>query len=222
MSRPCAAQTALVIALYEHVGDIKIVDTALDSEADAEARAGADEAPRLHCARLPPRSTPSEMTSEADLRLDGAAGALRNVRVRWFEWWLMRLEGESDMDASEFPKVSVLVLARAFLAANIPITVASAQDVPVPRFKNDPNWPKPLPQVKDSAGQLRRWQTGEVGGICIDSHNRIITMIRGWQNDALGGLLMTEALAGMPAPPVVIYDAAGNVTASWGDASYVE
>jgi sugar lactone lactonase YvrE len=47
-------------------------------------------------------------------------------------------------------------------------------------------------------------------------------MNRGWQNDALGGLLMTEALAGMAAPPVVIYDPAGNVTASWGDASYVE
>ena len=43
----------------------------------------------------------------------------------------------------------------------------SAASVPVPRFKVDPYWPKPLPQVKGSDGQLRRWLTGDVGAVCV-------------------------------------------------------
>ncbi|MSO72261.1 MAG: hypothetical protein EXQ84_01435 [Rhodospirillaceae bacterium] len=98
---------------------------------------------------------------------------------------------------------------------------AQAQTVAVPQFKVDPYWPKPLPQIKDAEGQLRRWVTGEIGGVCVDSKDRIITTNRGWQNDRLGGLLSWEAIAGMAAPPVVVYDAEGNVTASWGDASFI-
>src|SRR5690606_18107521 len=90
-------------------------------------------------------------------------------------------------------------------------TAQVQRSVPIPQFKVDPSWPKPLPQVKDPDGQMRRWVQGEIGGICVDSHDHIITMSRGWQNSSLGGLLTWEAMAGMPAPPIVIYDVDGNV-----------
>lgn len=93
------------------------------------------------------------------------------------------------------------------------------QNVPVPRFKVDPFWPGPLPEVRGADGRRHRWITGEVGGTCIDSHDHIFTLNRGWQYSSLGGLHQFEAMSGIPAPPVVGYDPDGNVVLSWGDAS---
>jgi sugar lactone lactonase YvrE len=89
----------------------------------------------------------------------------------------------------------------------------------LPAFKVDPYWPKPFPAVKDADGNLHRWATGEVGGTCVDSHDHIFTLNRGWQNSSLGKLHQFEAMSSIPAPPVVAYDPEGNVVASWGDAS---
>lgn len=88
-----------------------------------------------------------------------------------------------------------------------------------PKFKVDPFWPKPLPEVKDAEGRLHQWVTGEVGGSCVDSHDHIITLNRGWQQSVLGKLHMFESMTGIAAPPVIVYDVAGNLVASWGDAS---
>jgi imidazolonepropionase-like amidohydrolase/sugar lactone lactonase YvrE len=93
---------------------------------------------------------------------------------------------------------------------------ASAQ---VPQFTVDPSWPKKFPTVKAADGNLHRWATGEIGGTCIDSHDHIFTLNRGWQNSSLGKLHMFEAMSSVPAPPVVAYDPDGSVAASWGDAS---
>jgi hypothetical protein len=72
----------------------------------------------------------------------------------------------------------------------------------IPRFVVDPSWPKPLPH---------RWVTGEVAGTCVDSQDRVFTVNR--RNlDAL------ETSFGWPAaPPVVAFDAEGNVVHAWGD-----
>ncbi len=91
----------------------------------------------------------------------------------------------------------------------------------VPQFKVDPAWPKPFPAVKDDKGNFHRWATGEIGGTCVDSHDHIFTLNRGWQNSALGKLHTFEALSSVPAPPVVAYDPDGNVALSWGDASHL-
>jgi hypothetical protein len=91
----------------------------------------------------------------------------------------------------------------------------------VPRFKVDPYWPKPFPAVKDAKGNLHRWATGEIGGTCVDSHDHIFTLNRGWQNSALGKLHTFEAMSSVPAPPVVAYDPEGNVVLSWGDPSHI-
>src|ERR1700687_2704314 len=69
--------------------------------------------------------------------------------------------------------------AAAVLVMNVLAVKLAAQPVPVPQFKVDPYWPKPLPQEKDAQGQMRRWLTGGVGGVCIDSHDHIFTTNRG-------------------------------------------
>ena len=98
-------------------------------------------------------------------------------------------------------------------------TAEKPQTAAVPRFKVDPDWPKPFPAFKDKDGHLHRWATGEVGGTCVDSHDHIFTLNRGWQQSSLGKLQQFEAMSSIPAPPVVVYDPQGVVVASWGDAS---
>ena len=83
-----------------------------------------------------------------------------------------------------------------------------------PQFQVDPFWPKPLPIVKDANGLAHQWVPGEVGASCIDSHDHIITVNRGFQRN---GLLPYEGSQSTPAPPVLLYDPAGNVVGSWGD-----
>jgi hypothetical protein len=76
-------------------------------------------------------------------------------------------------------------------------------------FKVDPYWPKSLPRVKDGDGQMRRWVTGAVGAVCVDSHDHVFTVNRG------GAMSVYEAMSGVLAPQVVVYNAAGDVIDSW-------
>jgi sugar lactone lactonase YvrE len=85
-----------------------------------------------------------------------------------------------------------------------------------PKHKVDPFWPKPLPSVKDAEGLSHQWVTGEVGASCVDSHDHIITVNRGFRR---GGLLAQEGTQSIPAPPVIIYDTVGDIVTSWGDPS---
>jgi hypothetical protein len=80
-----------------------------------------------------------------------------------------------------------------------------------PRFVVDASWPKPLPS--DAAGH--QWVTGEVGGSCITADDHIVTVNRGFQ----GGLVGQDGTTSVAAPPVVEYDADGNVVRAWGDPS---
>src|SRR5262245_19207350 len=79
---------------------------------------------------------------------------------------------------------------------------AEADQVDVPRFLVDPYWPKPLPN---------RWVTGEVGGICIDRQNNVVTLNRANLTN------IQKTLGKVAAPPVIIYDVKGDVVSSWGD-----
>jgi sugar lactone lactonase YvrE len=112
----------------------------------------------------------------------------------------------------------VLMLLVGGIATSIGVAQSSGS-VPVPSFTVDPFWPKAFPTFKDASGNLHRWGTGEIGGTCVDSHDHIFTLNRGWQNSALGKLHQFEAMSSVPAPPVVAYDPEGNVVTSWGDAS---
>ena len=83
-----------------------------------------------------------------------------------------------------------------------------------PEYRVDPFWPKPLPTTTDADGLARQWVTGMVGASCIDSHDHVITVNRGFLP---GGLLPQEGSQSVPSPPVILYDTDGNVAASWGD-----
>jgi hypothetical protein len=85
----------------------------------------------------------------------------------------------------------------------------------VPQYRVDPFWPKPLPATKDARGVPLQWITGAVGASCLDSRGHVITFNRAYEtpaNPPLGPM-------SMPAPPVIEYDAQGNIVNSWGDAT---
>jgi hypothetical protein len=75
-----------------------------------------------------------------------------------------------------------------------------AQDKPS-KFETDPSWPKPLPEG---------WITGQLGGVCVDSHDHVIVVNRGDITDE-------EKETSRQAPPIIMFDAAGNVVSSMGD-----
>ena len=72
---------------------------------------------------------------------------------------------------------------------------------PAPQFAVDPFWPRPLPN---------QWITGEVGGICVDAQDHVFIVNR-------DDLSPKEEKVNQPAPPIIEFDAAGNVVNSWGD-----
>jgi hypothetical protein len=103
----------------------------------------------------------------------------------------------------------------------------------VPRFRVDPAWPKPLPSTVDANGVAHRWVTGEIAGSCVDPHDNVVTVNRGWevgvtydgvtQGAQSGAIVGQDAAAtSIPAPPIVVYDREGNVVRSWGDPSLLQ
>jgi DNA-binding beta-propeller fold protein YncE len=82
-------------------------------------------------------------------------------------------------------------------------TAALAQTAP--RFAVDASWPKPLPEG---------WIPGQLGGICVDGHDHIIVVNRRDITDE-------EKETGKQAPPVMVFDSAGNLVDSWGDPAVV-
>ena len=86
------------------------------------------------------------------------------------------------------------------IAGVLPLTALSE-----PRFEVDPSWPRPLPE---------RWINGQVGGVCVDSHDHIVIVDR-------RNITEEEAETNVPAPTLIMFDLAGNVVASWGDPDVV-
>ena len=80
----------------------------------------------------------------------------------------------------------------------------------IPSFRVDPFWPKPLPN---------KWLIGQVAGVAVDSRDHIWIVHR---PNSLGEdeYAPTEQPANglpyIPAPPVIEFDAEGNVVQAWG------
>jgi DNA-binding beta-propeller fold protein YncE len=74
-----------------------------------------------------------------------------------------------------------------------------------PRFEVDPHWPKALPD---------RWVTGAIGGVCVDGRDHVFVLNRQDLTD-------NELDAGHQAPPVMEFDAEGNLVNSFGDPEVV-
>ena len=92
---------------------------------------------------------------------------------------------------------SILLLSVLFTA--LASHAALAQDAAAPVLEIDPWWPKPLPD---------RWITGRLGGVCVDSQDRIIVTNR-------RDITEEEAETSQQAPSVLIFDPAGNLVDSW-------
>jgi NHL repeat len=98
--------------------------------------------------------------------------------------------------------VAILCMAAGCAAAfrlSQPLVAQTALDQPrIPVYQVDPGWPKPLPNG---------WGIGPVSGISADSRDHIWIVHR------------TETVrqaGGTPAPPVIEFDAEGNVVQAWG------
>src|SRR6202044_1561927 len=79
-----------------------------------------------------------------------------------------------------------------------------------PAFRVDPYWPKPLPN---------NWILGQVGGITVDSQGHIwmIHRPRSLTDDEKGATLTPpRSKCCNPAPPVLEFDADGNLLRAWG------
>jgi hypothetical protein len=115
--------------------------------------------------------------------------------------------------------VSAIFNSKAVICAGLAVAFATLCSLPsnaqtnLPRYEVDPYWPKPLPD---------RWVTGEMGGVCVDSQDHVFIVQRvsdvGGMDGHLEGLTNDELNAGQAAPPVIEFDAEGNVVNSWGDA----
>ncbi len=97
--------------------------------------------------------------------------------------------------------------------------VVQAAGTQAPKFEVDPMWPKPLPN---------HWIMGNVIGVSVDSKDHIWIIHRQGSLEAMEdyavadppgakrqrGKVESECCA--PAPPVLEFDEAGNLLASWG------
>ena len=104
--------------------------------------------------------------------------------------------------------ISVAIAAAALLGALALPQVARAGDVPT--FAVDASWPKPLPN---------NWILGQVGGITADSkgHIWVIHRPRSLTDDEKGAALTPpRSKCCVSAPPVLEFDADGNLLRSWG------
>ena len=80
----------------------------------------------------------------------------------------------------------------------------------VPAFQVDPLWPKPLPN---------KWVMGSVIGVSVDSSDRIWMLHRPSSLSDNERAAVTDppmAACCVPAPPVLVFDQAGNLVDSWG------
>ena len=101
-------------------------------------------------------------------------------------------------------KIRSVVLAGASIAVAVVffcfLEPAHADGNP-PRFEIDPYWPKVLPEG---------WITGQLGGVCVDSHDHVIVVNR-------RDITEEEKETSLQAPPIIMFDVAGGVVLSMGD-----
>src|SRR6476659_1709730 len=99
------------------------------------------------------------------------------------------------------------------ISAHVVERVAEAQDrsgLQAPRFEVDPLWPKPLPN---------NWVLGQVIGLGIDSQDHVWIVHRAdllAPFEAAADQQPPTAACCKKAPPVLEFDAAGNLVGHWG------
>jgi|SRR5215472_2396833 len=107
--------------------------------------------------------------------------------------------------ASRLALLALVILAalavRRVVGTAVAAQTTAAQAAGVPKFQVDPAWPK-VPA---------KWKLGDVSSIGVDAQNRIWVLHR--------PRTLPAAEAAMAAPPVLVFDAAGNFIQAWGGAA---
>jgi NHL repeat-containing protein len=89
-------------------------------------------------------------------------------------------------------------------------SVVEAATTVAPKFEVDPLWPKPLPN---------HWIMGQTIGVSVDARDHIWIIHRAGSlepNELHAATKPPMAMCCAPAPPVLEFDLAGNLIASWG------
>jgi len=88
-------------------------------------------------------------------------------------------------------------------------TIVKKSDDPVPAYRVDPFWPESLPN---------NWILGQVSGVDVDAKDHIWIIHRPGTVGANEGdpSWFSEEFLFVPAPPVLQFDAEGNLVSSWG------
>ena len=93
---------------------------------------------------------------------------------------------------------SAILLAASFTASGIAFAADAAMARALPVFAVDPAWPK-VPA---------KWKLGDASSIAIDAQDNVYVLHR--------PRTLKPADAAMAAPPVIVFDGAGNYVKSWG------
>src|SRR6202043_4097716 len=104
---------------------------------------------------------------------------------------------------------TIFALLGACILIGAPALSWTAQAGDIPAFAVDASWPKPLPN---------NWIIGEVGGMTTDSKGHIWVIQRPrslTDNEKGASLNPPRAKCCVPTPPVLEFDADGNLLRSW-------
>ena len=109
-------------------------------------------------------------------------------------------------------KVGIVAFSLMLVMPTAHATPGGRQGDDLPRYANDPSWPRPFPH---------HWVMGQVGGLAIDAHDRIWVLQRAlsYSVDEQGEKHDLALADRMPA--VMVFDVQGNVVKSWGGQGYV-
>jgi len=111
---------------------------------------------------------------------------------------------------SSAQRFAALTLAAIVVAVLTSATVPAQAPRDVPRLEVDPFWPKPLPN---------NWILGQVSGVAVDKrgHVWIVQRPRSLSDRELGAQQKPPfSKCCVAAPPVLVFDQAGNLVRSWG------
>jgi DNA-binding beta-propeller fold protein YncE len=104
----------------------------------------------------------------------------------------------------------VIASAALGIAASALSARAAAAQVQAPRFEVDPLWPQPLPN---------KWILGQTIGVSVDAQDHVWIIHRGGSlepGEVHATTTPPTAQCCAPAPPILEFDAAGNLVGHWG------
>lgn len=103
-------------------------------------------------------------------------------------------------------------LALSLLLVAVSATHAADSDKDVPRYTNDPSWPKPFPN---------HWVMGQIGGLAIDRQDHIWVLQRALPYSVDGQGAKHDLAPADRMPAVMVFDTEGNLLKSWGGQGHV-